>query len=151
MSLQQKIKDEIKDAMKAKDEVRLSVVRGLVTAFTNELVAKGKKPTDELTDDEALAVIKRGSKQRQDSISQFKAGGRDDLAAKEEAELKIIEAYLPAQMSVEEIKKIAQAKITELGVTDKSKIGILVGAVMKECKGLADGSVVKEVVEQLLA
>lgn len=147
--LHQQIKDEIKEAMKAKEAVKLSVVRGLVTAFTNELVAKGKKPDEMLTDEEALAVIKRASKQRQDSINQFREGGREDLVASEEAELKIIAAYLPAQMSREEIEKIAKAKITELNA-DKSKLGVLVGAVMKETKGTADGNLVKEVLESLL-
>lgn len=147
--LHQQIKDEIKEAMKAKDAVKLAVVRGLVTAFTNELVAKGKKPDEMLTDEEALAVIKRASKQRQDSINQFREGGREDLVASEEAELKIIAAYLPAQMSREEIEKIAKAKITELNA-DKSKLGVLVGAVMKETKGAADGNLVKEVLESLL-
>jgi hypothetical protein len=149
MSLQQDIKEQIKEAMKAKDKTRLAVVRGLTAAMTNELVAKGKKPTDELTDDEALAVVKRASKQRQDSIAQFNAGGREDLASKEEAELKIIEEYLPAQMSREEIEKIAKAKIAELGA-DKSKMGVLIGAVVKETNGTADGAVVKEVVQELL-
>lgn len=149
MSLQQDIKEQIKEAMKGRDEVRLAVVRGLAAAMTNELVAKGKKPTDELTDEEALAVVKRASKQRQDSISQFNAGGREDLASKEEAELKIIEEYLPAQMSREEIEKIAKAKIAELGA-DKSKLGILIGTVVKETNGTADGAVVKKVVQELL-
>ncbi|OHA57528.1 MAG: hypothetical protein A2114_00180 [Candidatus Vogelbacteria bacterium GWA1_51_14] len=149
MSLQQDIKEQIKEAMKGRDEIRLAVVRGLAAAMTNELVAKGKKPTDELTDDEALAVVKRASKQRQDSISQFNAGGREDLASKEEAELKIIEEYLPAQMSREEIEKIAKAKIAELGA-DKSKMGVLIGTVVKETNGAADGALVKEVVQELL-
>ncbi len=148
--LHQQIKDEIKEAMKAKDAVKLSVVRGLSSAFTNELVAKGKKPDEMLSDDEVLAVIKRASKQRKDSIEQFTAGGRADLAEGEMAELKIIESYLPAAMSREEVEKIAKAKIAELGA-DKSKIGMLVGAVIKESKGTADGNVVKEVLEQLLA
>ena len=148
--LHQQIKDEIKEAMKAKDAVKLSVGRGLSSAFTNELVAKGKKPDEMLSDDEVLAVIKRASKQRKDSIEQFTAGGRADLAEGEMAELKIIESYLPAAMSREEVEKIAKAKIAELGA-DKSKIGMLVGAVIKESKGTADGNVVKEVLEQLLA
>ena len=147
--LHQQIKDSIKEAMKAKDAVRLSVVRGLVSAFTNELVAKGKKPNELLADDETLAVIKCASKQRQDSIDQFTAGGRADLAEKEQAELTIIKTYLPTQMSRGEIEKIAQVKIVELGA-NKSKIGILVGAVMKEAKGTADGSVVKEILEKIL-
>ncbi|MBP9855995.1 MAG: GatB/YqeY domain-containing protein [Candidatus Pacebacteria bacterium] len=148
--LHQQIKDEIKEAMKAKDAVKLSVVRGLSSAFTNELVAKGKKPDEMLSDDEVLAVIKRASKQRKDSIEQFTAGGRADLAEGEIAELKIIESYLPAAMSREEVEKIAKAKIAEMGA-DKSKIGMLVGAVIKESNGTADGNVVKKVLEQLLA
>ncbi len=149
MSIQTNIKDEIKKAMLAKDTVRLSVVRGLTSAFTNELVAKGMKPQDALPDDLALAVIKRQVKQRKDSIEQFVAGGREDLAADEKAELAILEAYLPASMSKEDIKKVAVAKKAEMNVTDKTKLGQLIGAVAKELKGQADGSDIKEVVESL--
>ncbi len=147
--LHQQIKDEIKAAMKAKDQVKLAVVRGLVSALTNELVAKGKKPDEMLSDEETLAVIKRAARQRQDSIEQFKAGGRDDLVQAESAELAVIQTYLPAQMSREEIAKIAAAKKAELGVTDKAKAGILVGAIIKATSGAADGAVVKEVVDNL--
>src|SRR3989344_3512280 len=90
MSLQNDIKGQIKEAMLAKDQVRLLVVRGLVAAFTNELVAKSRKPTEELSDEEALAVIRRSVKQRKDSIGQFKAGGRQDLVDAESAELSVL-------------------------------------------------------------
>lgn len=150
MSIQTKIKDEIKEAMKARDEVRLNVVRGLSAAFVNELVAKGRKPTEELKDDEALAVIKRSVKQHKDSIEQFDKGGRKDLVAAETAELKILENYLPKQMTHEEIRKIAEKALAELGISDKSKSGIAVGAVMKECKGKADGAEVKTIIDKLL-
>jgi uncharacterized protein YqeY len=149
MSLQQKIKMEIKEAMKTKDAVRLAVVRGLTASFTNELIAKGRKPDGELTDEEVLAVIKRAVKQRKDSIEQFTKGGRKDLVENESAELRLLETYLPKMMSYEEIKKIAEAKKMELGISDKSKIGILIGAVMKESRGTADGTQVKKVVESL--
>lgn len=149
MSLHKDIHSKIKDAMIAKDTVRLTVLRGLVTAFTNELVAKGKKPQDELTDEEALAVIKRGVKQRKDSIDQFTKGNRLDLVASEEAELKILDTFLPKMMSKEDIKKVAEAKKAELGVTDKAGMGKFMGALMKEFKGQADGTDVKEVVESL--
>lgn len=139
------------ESMKARDAIRVSVLRGLISAFTNELVATGRKPTETLTNDEALAVIKRAARQRKDSIEQFTAGGRKDLADKEEQELKILEGYLPAQMGSEEIMKVARAKKEELGVTDKTKVGVLVGAVMKELKGKADGSDVKAVVDSLFA
>ena len=143
------IKEKIKEAMKARNEVELSVLRGLSTAFTNELVANKKMPSDVLSDDEVLAVIKKQAKQRKDSIEQFKAGGRDELAEREQKELEILAAYLPEEMSKDEVEKIAKAKKEEMGVTDKSKMGILMGAIMKETKGKADGSVVKEVVEKL--
>lgn len=151
MSLQQTIKTQIKEALIAKDELRLSVVRGILAAFTNELVAKKRKPDEELDDEDALTVIKRLAKQRKDSIEQFRAGNREDLASKEEAELKILDAYLPAMMGREEIKKVAEAKKAELGLDDKTKAGQLMAAVMKELKGQADGADVKAVVDELLA
>ncbi|MCX6713814.1 MAG: GatB/YqeY domain-containing protein, partial [Candidatus Vogelbacteria bacterium] len=134
-----------------KDADRLRTVRSISAAFTNELVAKRRKPDEILSDEEAIAVIKRQAKQRKDSIEQFRAGEREDLAVIEEAELKIIETFLPAQMSREEIQKIAEAKKAELGITDKTKFGQLMGAVTKEIKGAADGNLVKEVVESLFS
>ena len=150
MSLHQEIKDQIKEAMKAKDTVKLGVVRGLVSSFTNELVSLKRTPQDELSDEEVLAVIRRAVKQRKDSIQQFTEGGRMDLVEPEQAELSVLETYLPAQMSREEVKKIAQAKMVELGVTDKSGAGKFIGVLMKDLKGRADGDVVKSVVDELL-
>jgi uncharacterized protein len=147
--LHAEIKEKIKEAMKARNEVELSVLRGLSTAFTNELVASKRMPSDVLTDEEVLAVIKKQAKQRKDSIEQFKAGGRDELAEEEQKELEVLSVYLPEEMSKEEVEKIAKAKKEEMGIDDKSKMGILMGAIMKETKGKADGSVVKEVVEKL--
>lgn len=149
MALHTTIKDQIKDAMKAHDEVRLRTIRSMLTAFTNELVATGKKPQELLGDEEALAVIKRLAKQHRDSIEQFQKGSRDDLVAKEQAELSVLESYLPQLMSQEEIKPIARAKKEQLGITDKSKTGQLIGAVLKELSGKADGADVKAVVEKL--
>jgi len=146
---QVEIKKQMIDAMKSRDELRVSVLRGLLSAFTNELVAKKRKPSEEISEDEVMEVISRGAKQRKDSIEQFRKGGREDLAKKEEAELKILEEYLPVQASREEIEKVAKAKMEEMGVTDKLKMGILMGAVMKELKGRAQGGEVKSVVESL--
>lgn len=148
--IHESIKDGIKEALKARDEVRLRTLRSLVTAMTNEVVAKKRKPDEFLTDDEALAVLKRSANQRKDSISQFESGGRSELAEPEKAELAVIESYLPAQMPREEIEAVVKAKIAEMGA-DKSKAGMLVGAVMKELKGSADGTVVKEIVDSLLS
>lgn len=151
MTLHEQIKGEVKEAMLAKDSVRLSVVRNMVSAFTNELVATGKKPQDVLDDQSVLKVIKRLVNQRKDSINQFTTGGRPELAESEAAELAILEKYLPAQMSRDEIKKVAIAKKEALGVTDKTKAGQLTGAIMKDLAGKADGKDVKEVVEELFA
>ncbi len=151
MSIHQDIRNQIKEAMKNKDTVRLNVVRGLVSAFTNELVSLKRMPTDELTDDEALNVIRRQVKQRKDSIEQFSKGGRDELALHEKAELTILETYLPQMMSKDEVEIVAKKKMQELGITDKSKSGQLMGAVMKELKGKADGDTVKSVVDSLLS
>ena len=148
--LHTQIRDGIKQAMLAKEATRLSVLRGMLTAFTNDLVAKGMKPQDEISDADALAVIKRLAKQRKESIDQYKKGGRPDLAEQEKEELVILETYLPTAMSREEIKKIAETKIAELGIADKSKMGMLMGAIIKEAQGTADGADVKAVVDELL-
>ena len=117
MKLHQQIREEIKEAMKAKDTIRLGVIRGLVAGFTNELVSLKRMPDGELSDDEALNVIRRGVNQRKDSIDQFTKGGRNDLADSEKAELAILETYLPAQMSKDEVLKIAEAKKNEMAIT----------------------------------
>ena len=135
--------------MMAKDAVRLSVVRNMISAFTNELVATGKTPQDTIDDVGALKVIKRLANQRKDSIEQFINGGRPELADSEKAELAILEKYLPTLMSRDEIKKIDLEKKEALGVTDKSKAGQLTGAIMKELAGKADGGDVKAVVDEL--
>jgi hypothetical protein len=150
MSLQSTIREEMKQAIIAKDATKLSVVRGVISAFTNELVAIGKTPQDELTDEEALKVITRISKQRKDSIDQFRAAGREDLVIKEEEELEHLLPYLPKLMERDEIKPLAIAKKDELGIIDKSKSGLLMSALMKDLKGKADGNDVKAVVEELL-
>lgn len=148
MSLQTTIKDGIKDAMKNKDSVRLGVLRGLSSAFMNEAVNLSRGPQGELTDEEVIAVITKEAKRRKDSIAQYTEGGREDLAADEKSELVILEEFLPIMMTQDEIRPIAQAKMEETGM-DQSKIGQLVGVVMKELKGKANGDDVKAVVESL--
>lgn len=148
---QSDLKEQLKDAMRAKDAVKLAVIRGLMSAATNEAVAKGKGPDGVLSDDEFLTVVMRAAKQRKDSIEQFEKGGRADLAESEKAELAILSAMLPAQMSREEIVSAATAKAAELGITDKSKANQLMGMLMKDLKGKADGTIVKEVVDSMFA
>jgi len=147
--LHTQIKDGIKEAMLSKDQVKLKTMRGMVSAFTNELVAKGKKPDELLKDEEVLEVITKLSKQRKDSIEQYKRGNREDLVEEESAELAILQSYLPKLMERDEIEKIAKAKKDELQITDATKKGLLMQSLMKELKGKADGAIVKEVVDSL--
>jgi len=150
MSLQSDLKSQMVEAMKAKDAIRLSVIRGLLSAFTNDLIAKGKMPQDELTDDEVLTLISRAVKQRKDSIEQFERGGRPELAEDEKEELAVLQAYLPAQMSRDEISAFVMEKIASENPS-KEKAGQFTGSIMKELKGKADGALVKKVVESILS
>ncbi|PIP87369.1 glutamyl-tRNA amidotransferase [Candidatus Campbellbacteria bacterium CG22_combo_CG10-13_8_21_14_all_36_13] len=147
--LHEQIQKEVQEAMKAREELKLSVLRGMLSSFTNELVATKRKPTEKLTDDEVIGVIRRLAKQRKESIEQFRAGNREDLASKEAEELAILETYLPKMMDIEEIKAIVIKKKEELDINDKSKMGILMGAIMKDLKGKADGNDVKNVIESI--
>ncbi|MFH1472982.1 MAG: GatB/YqeY domain-containing protein [bacterium] len=151
MSKQMDIREQMKEAMLAKDALKLSVLRGLLAAFTNESVAKKRKPDEELSDEEVLDVISRQAKQRKDSIEQFEKGGRQELADTEKAELTILETYLPTQMSESEIQEYCKKKQNELNIIDKSKSGQLLGAIMKDLKGKADGNVVKQAVDKIFS
>ena len=149
ITLHEKIKSQIIDAMRAKDAMTLETLRGLTSLFSYELIAK--KSSDQFIDDEsALTLIKRSVKQRKDSIEQFEKGGRSDLAKKEKLELAILEKYLPETMSKDEIKKIVQAKIEKEGKPDSKKLGGFIGGLMKELKGKADGADVKSVVDEIV-
>ena len=150
MAIHEMLKKSIPDALRAHDEVRLRTLRSLVTAMTNEVVAKKRKPDEYLNDDEAITVLKRAANQRKDSIEQFEKASRDDLAAPEKLELSIIESSLPAMMSREEIMAVAKAKMIELNLSPSADAGKLIGALMKDLKGKADGGAVKAVVDSLL-
>jgi uncharacterized protein YqeY len=150
MALHESLKAGIPEALKAHDDVRLRTLRSVVSAMTNEAMAKKRKPDEFLTDEEALAVVKRAANQRKDSIEQYEKGGRPELAAPEYEELTILESYLPAQLSREQIEVIVKAKMTGLNAVSKADAGKVIGALMKDLKGQADGGVVKEVVDSLL-
>jgi uncharacterized protein len=149
MSISNDIRDQLKTAMREKNQDALDTYRSVLSAFTNELVASGKTPQDEVSDELAQKVILKIIKQRTDSISQFEAGGRTDLVEAEKAQLAYLTQFMPEQMSEEKIREIAIAKQSSLGITDKAKAGILVGAVMKDVGSAADGAVVKKIVESL--
>lgn len=149
MNIKDQIREDMKTAMRAKKADAVTTLRSLLAAFTNELVAQKRPPTDDLAEADVLAVLKRAAKQRKDSIEQFEKGDRQELADKERAELTLIEGYLPAQASEDEIQQVAEAKVAEFG-GDKSKMGQIIGAVVKELQGNADGAVVKRIVTDLL-
>ncbi len=150
MNIHESIKVKISEAMRARDTVRLTTLRSLLTAMTNELITKKRKPNEFLSNDEALVVIKRCANQRKESARQFKDGGRPELAETENVELKIISSFLPEPSSKEEIEKIAKKKIEEMNMTDSTSTGKLIGMVMKELNGRADGNEVKAIISSLL-
>lgn len=145
-----KIRSDMTAAMKARDSIKVDTLRGALTAFTNELVAKGKKPTEEIDEKDAIAVLKRLAKQRKEAAESYEKGGRPELAEKEKTELKIIEEYLPQMASREDIEKIVREKMAGIVPGDKAAAGKLTGTVMKELGGNADGARVKEVIASLL-
>lgn len=147
--MQETIKVKLKEAMIAKNEVAVLTLRNIMSSFTNELITKGKKPTDVLNDEECLTVIARLAKQRRDSIEQFTNGGRTDLAENEEAELVVINQFLPTQMTESEITEFLKNYIAN-NTIDPDKKGQALGGIMKELKGKADGSLVKQIFDELL-
>ncbi|MBI2409767.1 GatB/YqeY domain-containing protein [Candidatus Kaiserbacteria bacterium] len=163
MVIHETLKNSIPEALRARDEVKLRTLRSLVTAMTNDVVNKKRKPDEFLTDEEAAAVLKRAANQRKDSIQQFEAAGRTDLAEPEKAELAIIESYLPSMMSREDIRLFALEMMKELDVSAKTAEdggspgaglaalrGKFTGVLMKELRGRADGADVKAVVDSLI-
>lgn len=148
--IQNQIREELTKAMKAKAEPKLTVLRSLITAFTNELITLKRTPQSELSDEEALAVIRRAIKQRKDSVEQFEKGGRHDLAQTEKEELNVLQVYAPQMMSKEDIMRIAMQKKNELGLTEKAQTGLLMATLMKDLRGKADGADVREVINSIL-
>jgi uncharacterized protein len=152
MTLHHTIKEQIKEAMRARDTVKLNTLRSLNAMFLNEMIAS-KSVEEFLSDDKVIPLIKKSVKQHKDSIELFAKGKRDDLVAKEQAELKIIESFLPPQMDKESIKKIVSTRIEELkssGQFDPKSFGKIMGIVMKDFAGKADGNDVKAAIEELL-
>ncbi len=147
-NLYQKIKEEIKNALRARDQIKLDTLRGVDALCLNEMVALNTN--DDLADEKVLAIIKKSTKQRKDSITEFAKGGRNDLAEKEKAELLILESFLPEQMTEEEINGFVEEKIKILkqtGAFDPKMKGKITGIIMKEIGVKADGSMVKKAID----
>ncbi len=150
MSLHQSIREEVKEVMKQQDKPRLRAIRAILAELTNELVRHNKKPQEQLPDQEVLTAINRLVKQRRDSITQYQQAERGELVKEEEEELQILLGYLPRQLSYQEILQAAEEKQQELGLSQPQEKGKLIGALMKDLQGQADGAEVKKAVEELL-
>lgn len=158
MTLHETIKNQIKDALRAKDAIRLETLRGLNALFMNEMLTANISG-EFLPDDKSLVLIRRSVKQRKDSIEQFTKGGREDLAAKERHELTLLESFLPSMMPYAEVKIVVAQRIEALksqGMFDPkaagsaAQTGKIIGMIMKELTGKADGSDVKKAVDEVL-
>jgi uncharacterized protein YqeY len=149
MNLKEKIISDLKDAMKAGDTTKRDTLRFLDSAIKNTEIEKKKKETG-LNDEEILEVISRSVKQRNDSIKQYTDGGRPELADKEKAELEILKAYLPEQLSEDEIRAVVKEIISAAGTVSASDMGKIMGQAMGKLKGKADGNIVKKIVGEEL-
>ena len=148
MSLLDTLNQDLKTAMKAGDEPAKRALRGVKAAITRAEKDKGNQP---LTDDEIIAVLRKQAKQRQDSIDAYRQAGRQDLVQEEEAELAVIERYLPQLMGEDAIREIAQQVIAEVGATGPRDMGKVMGRLMAQLKGKADGRLVNQIVRDLLS
>ena len=146
MSLTDQLQQDMKEAMKSKDGLRLSTIRLLRSSVGYARIKKG----EELTDDEVLQVLSREAKQRKETIEAAAQGGRAEVAEREQAELEIIEAYLPEQLDEAEIEEIAKQIVSETGAVDMNDRGKVMGALMPRIRGRADGKLASQVVENLL-
>ncbi|EKD91071.1 MAG: hypothetical protein ACD_30C00049G0039 [uncultured bacterium] len=145
--METKIKEDLKQAQLNRDEIRLSTLRLLLSEINNSKIQKGS----DLTDDEITSVVQKEAKKRRESVESFKKGGREDLAQKEESELKILEAYMPAGLSNEELTKLVEDSINELGANSLADMGKVMSSVMAKVAGRADGSIVSSLVKEKLS
>ncbi len=151
MSIKEQIFEDLKTAMKVKEQDRLRVLRSLKAKLMEKEIEERTGGEATLSDESALQVLTKAAKQRKESIDQFEQGGREDLAANERMELEIIEAYLPEMMSEDEVRKIVKEKISAMGATGPQDMGKVMGPLMGQLKGKADGSLVSKLVKEELA
>jgi len=150
VNLSDRVDSDLKTAMREKNAVKLGVLRMLKAALTNATIEKSGADS-ELTDAEAIQVIRKQVKQRQDSIESFEKGGRADLAAKEKDELSILQSYLPQGMSADEISKVVRETIAEVGATSKAQMGAVMKALQAKVAGRADGKTLSAEVQRQLS
>ena len=150
MTLQERLDSDLKEAMRARDMLKLGVLRMLKSAFKYAAIAKAGAET-ELSDAEAVQVIRKQAKQRQDSIESFEKGGRAELANKEQEELSILNAYLPQAMSADELSKVVRETIAEIAATSKAQMGVVMKALQTKVAGRVDGKTLSEEVQKQLS
>lgn len=148
MTLEEKVMGEMKTAMKAKNEAELRTLRAIKSAI---LIEKTSGSGTEVTEADEMKIIQKMAKQRRDSLDIFKQQNREDLAAKEEEELAILERFLPKQATPEELEAIVKAAIAQVGATSPADMGKVMGIASKQLAGKADGKTISETVKRLLA
>jgi uncharacterized protein len=151
MSLKEQLLSDIKAAMKAKEADTLRVLRSLKARLMEKEISERQGGEASLSDEQAIEVLMKAAKQRRESIDQFEKGGREDLAETEKKELAIIESYLPKMMNKEEVREAVRKKIDELGASGMGDMGKVMGALMKDLKGKAEGSLISSIVKDELS
>jgi uncharacterized protein YqeY len=149
--LKDKLNDDLKAAMRAKDAVRLRTIRSLRAALLEKEIAERTDGEATLTAEQELAVVQKQAKQRRDAMAQYEEADREDLAAKEREELAIIDEYLPEQLGDDEIRSVVQDVISQTEAASMQDMGKVMGGVMQRLKGRADGRRINEIVRSLLA
>lgn len=148
MGLAERLTEDMKQAMKAKDKDKLSVIRMLKSSLQNEAIKLGK---ENLSEDEELTVLSRELKQRKDSLQEFEKAGRSDLVEKTDSEIAIVETYMPEQLSEAELDEIVKETIAQVNASSKADMGKVMGAIMPKVKGKTDGSMVNRIVAKHLS
>jgi uncharacterized protein YqeY len=147
MGLKERLVQDMKDAMKARDKLKLSTIRMINSLIKNAEIEK----RGELTDEEIVQLLMKYAKQRREAIEMYEKGGRQDLVEKEKAELAIVESYLPKQLTEEEIRKLVKEAIEAVGASSPKDLGKVMQYVMPRVKGRAEGSVVNKIAREILA
>ena len=147
MNIEQRLRDDLKTAMRERDVVRRTTIRMALAALKNARVAKNA----DLTEDEQIAVLAKDTKQLQDAIVEFERGKRDDLVAEATAQIEIMQGYLPEALSQDKVTQLARAAISQTGASSPKQMGQVMRVLMPQVRGRADGKLVSEIVRTLLA
>ena len=147
MGIKERLMEDMKEALRSKDKIRLSTIRMINSLIKNAEIDK----RGELTEEEIVQLLRKYAKQRKEAIEMYEKGGRQDLVEKEKRELEIVESYLPEELSEEEIRKLVREAIEEVGASSPKDLGKVMKVVMPKVKGRADGSLVNRIVREMLS